>query len=153
MTSRIDSDDGKPVDSINGTTTQNNKGIAQDDGKPVVSKNGTENQYDEQIGTNMDNIYHIAMNKTLQENANRSDIGAIISNLEYEPRTYWNYGTGFAEQIPNILKDTIQGAMKQQKSGNLFDKFIGSLRGASDGMLTGLQTAMGKATGKVLLGK
>lgn len=154
MTFCIGSDDSKQVDSKNETENQNNKKIdTHNDGKQVDSKNGTENQYDKKIDTHMDNIYYSAMNQTLQENANRSDIGAIISNLKYEPESYWNYGTGFVEQIPNILKDTFHGAMNQPKSGNFFDNSIGFLRGASDGMLSGLQKAMGKATGKELRGK
>lgn len=93
------------------------------------------------------------MDRTIQGNAKRSDLGAILSNLAFEPKSYLNYGTGFAEQVPEILKDTIQGAIDQPKTGNLVNDLTGSLRGATGGTLTGLQTGLAEATGKVLRGK
>lgn len=104
----------------------------------------------------MNDISRLANNKTYRENAGRSDIDAIGSNLAYVPRSYANTLTGLFESIPEIFKDTVQGAFdqlqQQNPNGNWWDQFLGVIRGATFGAETGMQEGLVHQMTKVLRG-
>lgn len=108
--------------------------------------------YDKGINAKTNRLSRLANSRTYQENAGRSDLGAVVANLGYVPRSYLNLGAGFIEGIPLILKNTVKGAQRQQKGGNLLDYLLGLVRGATFGAETGLQAAQAHRMDKVLRG-
>lgn len=103
----------------------------------------------------MKRIASRANNRTYRENAELSDSAAIPANLGYIPRSYYNTIAGNFEGAPEVFKNAIQGMKDQQdkeKKGNILDRLLDMVRGATFGAETGMQKDLAHSMARVLRG-
>lgn len=80
------------------------------------------------------------------------DIPTVLTNVGYRPlQTYLNYISGALEKVPSGLQAIVTGLTGGLKNNDgLLDKLLGGVKGATGGIIRGVQDSLSGGAEKVL---